>query len=216
MRPSKLAQAVPISALLCMMTIAALIGIPGVANADELSGGALVTALRHGGYVLLMRHTSSPNSRPDKSAADPENVNQERQLDQVGRDTARHMGEAIKTLGIPIGDVLSSPTYRALQVVRLESLGQAQTFPELGEDGGNMGPVHDAAASWLRKKVSERPRSGTNTLIVTHLPNIRGAFGAAANMLADGETLVYQPDEKGFVELVAHIKIEDWPGLAAR
>ncbi len=216
MRPSKLVRAAPISALFCMLTIAALIGLPGIAAADQLSGGALVAALRHGGYVLLMRHTSSPNNRPDKSAADPENVNGERQLDQVGRDTARAMGEAIKTLGIPIGDVLSSPTYRALQVVRLESLGKAQTFAELGEDGGNMGPVGTAAASWLRKKVSEQPRSGTNTLIVTHLPNIRAAFGSAASMVADGETLVYQPDEKGFVELVAHIKIEDWPGLAAR
>ena len=63
--------------------------------------------------MLLMRHTSSPNNRPDKATADPENVNLERQLDQTGRDTARAMGEAFKKLGIPVGDVLSSPTYRA-------------------------------------------------------------------------------------------------------
>jgi phosphohistidine phosphatase SixA len=35
------------------------------------------------------------------------------------------MGEAIKKLGVPIGDVLSSPTYRARETARLASLGRA-------------------------------------------------------------------------------------------
>jgi phosphohistidine phosphatase SixA len=188
----------------------------GGSRAEELSGGTLVMALRQGGYVLLMRHTSSPNATPDKTTADPENVTLERQLDQVGHDTARAMGEAIKKLSIPIGDVLSSPTYRALETVRLASLGQAQTFPELGDGGQSMQAVKDASAAWLRDKVFEAPPGGTDTVIVTHMPNIVAAFGLAANAIVDGETMVFRPDGSGGAELVARVKVEEWPALAAR
>jgi len=98
----------------------------GGARAEQLAGDSLVAALRQGGYVLVMRHATSPEARPDKAIADPENTNLERQLDQTGRDTARAMGEAFKKLGIPVGTLLSSPTYRALETVRLASFGRAQ------------------------------------------------------------------------------------------
>jgi phosphohistidine phosphatase SixA len=188
----------------------------GETRAEQLSGNGLVAALRQGGYVLLMRHTHSPEERPDKAAADPENTNLERQLDQAGRDTARAMGEAIKKLGIPIGDVLSSPTYRALETVRLASLGQAQAFPQLGDGGQSMQRVQEAPADWLRKRVGEAPRAGTDTIMVTHLPNITAAYGRTANAVADGEALVFQPDGKGAAELIGRVKIEEWPALASR
>jgi phosphohistidine phosphatase SixA len=186
----------------------------GVARAETLSGGTLIAALKQGGYVLLMRHTRSPEARPDKAAADPENTNLERQLDETGRETARAMGEAIRKLGIPIGAVLSSPTYRARETVRLASLGQAQTFAEIGDGGQSMQRIAEAPAEWLRKKVGEPPRSGTDTVIVTHMPNIVAAFRQAANGAADGEAFVFRPDGKGGAELIARVKIEEWPALA--
>jgi phosphohistidine phosphatase SixA len=188
----------------------------GGSRAEELSGSALVTALRQGGYVLLMRHARSPEAKPDQAAADPENTNVERQLDEVGRDTARAMCEAIKNLGIPVGDVLSSPTYRARETVRLASLGRAQTVPELGDGGQSMQKIKEAPAEWLRSKVSEGPRAGTDTVMVTHMPNIVAAFGQAANGAADGETFVFRPDGKGSAELVARIKVEQWPALRSQ
>jgi phosphohistidine phosphatase SixA len=173
-----------------------------------------VTALRHGGYVLVMRHTSSPEARPDKTTADPENTNLERQLDEKGRETARAMGEAMRKLGIPIGEVLSSPTYRALETLRLASLGRAQTFPELGDGGQSMQRIREAPAEWLRKRASEPPRAGVDTLMVTHMPNIVAAFGQAATGAADGETFVFRPDGNGGSKLVARVKVEEWPALA--
>jgi phosphohistidine phosphatase SixA len=198
------------------LAVAAVITLfaAGGSRGEELSGSTLVTALRQGGYVLLMR-TSSPNAAPDKTTADPENVTLERQLDQVGCDTARAMGEAIKKLSIPIGDVLSSPTYRAQETVRLASLGRAQTFPELGDGGQSMQAVKNAPAAWLRDKVFEVPPGGTDTVIVTHMPNVVAAFGLAANAIVDGETMAFRPDGRGGAELVARVKLEEWPALAS-
>ena len=203
---------------LSRLTIAALIaGSVGQGlRAEPLSGSALATALRQGGYVLVMRHTSSPEARPDKAMADPENTNLERQLDQVGRETARAMGEAIKKLGISVGDVLSSPTYRARETVRLASFGQARTYPELGDGGQSMQRITETPAAWLRNKVGEPPRAGTDTVMVTHLPNIVAAFGDSAKGAADGEAFVFRPDGKGGTELVARVKVEEWPTLTGR
>ena len=119
-----------------LATAVAMAGLLVSARAEPLTGKPLVSALRQGGYVLLMRHASSPEAKPDKAAADPENTNLERQLDEKGRATARAMGEAFKTIGLPVGEVLSSPTYRARETVRLASFGQAQTFAEIGTTAG--------------------------------------------------------------------------------
>jgi hypothetical protein len=62
-------------------------------DAQTLSGEALVKALRQGGYVLVMRHTSSPRDAPTRASANPDNVKLERQLDETGRATATAIPE---------------------------------------------------------------------------------------------------------------------------
>jgi phosphohistidine phosphatase SixA len=188
----------------------------GEAAAQSLSGAALVQALRQGGYVLVMRHASSPTVLPDRAAAAPGNFNLERQLDENGQKSAQAMGAALKTLSIPLGDVLSSPTYRALETVRFGAFGEAKSFAELGDGGRSMAPVTDIARNaFLRGQAAKAPRAGTDTLVVTHAPNIAAAFGRDGQELSDGEALVFQPDGKGGTEIVARIRIEDWPRLAS-
>lgn len=182
------------------------------APAQTLSGQELVNALRQGGYVLVMRHTSSPREAPARQSANADNVNLERQLDENGRATAIAMGNALRELKIRVGDVLTSPTYRALETVRLAQLSNPRTQAELGDGGQSMQSVADAQAAWLKKKVTELPK-GANTILVTHLPNIAGAFPQWASDLSDGETLVMGSDGKGGATLVARIKIEQWPKM---
>lgn len=188
-----------------------MILLAGAAPAQTLSGEAVVNALRQGGYVIVMRHTSSPNDAPDKNTADADNVKLERQLDQVGRTTATAMGKALRDLKIPFGEVLTSPTYRALETVRYAQLGDPHPYPELGDNGRSMQGGTEAQAAWLRNRVTRFP-SGANTILVTHFPNIRDAFPQASGV-ADGEALVFGPDGKGGATIVARIKIEEWPGM---
>lgn len=182
------------------------------AHAQTLEGQALVNALRHGGYILVMRHASSPRQAPSKAEANADNATDERQLDQEGRDTAIAMGRALRDLKIPVGEVLSSPTYRARETVKYAQLGTPKPYPELGDNGKSMSGGTEAQATWLRKRVTEFP-SGANTFIVTHFPNLMGAFPQWASGVTDGEALVLGPDGKGGATLVARIKIDDWPKL---
>ena len=192
--------------------IPALAFFAATAHAQALQGPALVKALQQGGYVIVMRHTSSPREAPAKAAANPDNVNAERQLDQEGRDTAVAMGKALRDLKIPIGEVLSSPTYRALETVKYAKLGTARTFAELGDNGQSMAGGTQAQAAWLRMRVTQFP-AGSNTILVTHFPNLTGAFPQWAAGVADGEALVLGPDGKGGATLLARVKIDEWTKL---
>lgn len=198
-------SAIPLTALYALL-------LTGQPQAQPLSGEALLKSLRQGGHVIVMRHTSSPRQAPDKQTANADNSNFERQLDAAGRSGATAMGEAFRRLRIPVGVVLSSPTYRALETVRYAKFGNPQTHPELGDGGQSMQAGTEAQATWLRQKAGQFPR-GTNTLIVTHQPNIAGAFAQLAADVADGEALVFGPDGKGGSALVARVKIEDWPRM---
>jgi phosphohistidine phosphatase SixA len=172
---------------------------------------ALVASLKQGGYVIVMRHASSPREAPDARTANSDNTTRERQLDETGRSTAAAMGKAIRDLRIPIGDVLSSPTYRALETVRLAQLPTPQRQEELGDGGQSMQAAAESQAAWLRRRITQLPK-GTNTLLVTHMPNIARAFpdwGA----VADGEAVVVGRDGKGGVGAIGRIKIEQWPRL---
>lgn len=185
------------------------------AHSETLSDTALVNALRQGGYVIVMRHPSSPFTVPDKSQADPANTKLERQLDDTGRKTAKEMGDAFRHLHIPVGDVLSSPSYRARESVRLAAFGEPKIVEELDDGGQSMQANADNERStWLRKKVSDSPRKGKNTLIVTHTPNLSGAFGQTAAGVAAGEALIFHPNGKPEPDFVGRIKIEEWPKLA--
>jgi phosphohistidine phosphatase SixA len=192
------------------------LGLPAMAAAADgpLRGAALVQALQHGGYVIVMRHAYAPGNPPDKAAADPGNTQLERQLDDVGRKAATDIGTALRERHIRIGAVLTSPTFRARQTVQLARLGKAQITPELDEPAqGMQGTTTEAGAQWLRQKTTEPPAAGTNTVLITHYPNVMAAFKDEATGAAAGEMLVFHPDGKGGSTLVARIKPDDWATL---
>lgn len=195
-----------------LVSIAVLFLATAPSHPQARSGAALVQALQHGGCVIVMRHASSPREEPDAKTANPDNLNRERQLDQEGRDTAAAMGKALRRLKIPIGEVFASPTYRAMETVRLAQLPNPHSVPELGDGGRSMQVSTEAQSAWLQKQAIEFP-AGTNTLIVTHSPNMSRAYPQWTNGLADGEALVLASDGKGGAALVARVKIEEWPRL---
>ena len=195
-------------AVTCLMMPALLLG--AAAAASLLEGKPLTAALAGGGYVILMRHASSPATPPTSEQAEPANVGHERQLDEGGRRAARAMGEALRHLRIAVGMVLSSTSYRALETARLAQFPDPHTYDDLAEAGRSP----ERAAS-LRAQVALLPGAGTNTVIITHYPNIADAFPSDAKDLAEGEALIYRPDGHGNSVLVARVKIEDWPKLAA-
>ncbi len=210
MRPRALTRGMPMLALLPALALGM------VAAGSHLTGRQLIAALQQGGYVILMRHASSPGLILDPRQAEPDNSKHERQLDAAGKASARAMGDAFRDLRIPLGDVLSSPTYRALATARLAQFPTPKTFEELGDAWQSMNSdAFGSHGAWLRSQVGQPPQPGTNTVIITHYPNISEAFGSDAKNLAEGEALVYRPTGRGSAALVGRVKIQDWPRLSS-
>ena len=185
-----------------------------VSHSESASGQNLAAALRTGGYVILMRHASSPRNAPEAGTAQPDNPNRERQLDEQGQSSAHAFGEALRHLQIPIGAVLSSPTYRALEAIKFAQLGPTTLISQLGDSGQSMASEKiGTRGAWLRAKTTESPLPGKNTLIVTHFPNIMEAFPQESAGLADGEALILHPDGRGAAAFVARVKIDEWSKL---
>jgi phosphohistidine phosphatase SixA len=191
---------------------AAMLVMTATVAAQSLSNEMLVKALQQGGHVIVMRHASSPRETPNQETANADNVSHERQLDEAGRASAIAMGKALRQLNIPVGEVFASPTYRALETVRLAQFPAPRTVAELGDGGVSMQGATDAQSLWLQKKITELPK-GTNTIVITHFPNMTRAFPKWTSGLADGEALVFGSDGKGGTTLVARVKIEEWPKL---
>lgn len=57
--------------------------------------------------------------------------------------------------------------------------------------------------------VATAPEPGTNTLIVTHKPNILDAFGKDWFEIKEGEASIFKPEGSGFA-LVGRVQIGEW------
>jgi phosphohistidine phosphatase SixA len=189
--------------------LALLLAVTALA-AQTVPRNTLAAELRQGGFVILMRHASSPRELPDAASANPDNTTRERQLDAAGRRDAGAMGAALKRLGIPVSEVLSSPTYRARETAQLIDAGKAREVEQLGNAG--MAAASEAGATWLRGEVA-RKTTGGNRLLITHGPNISAAFPQHAGGMTEGEALIFDPRGANGPVMIQRIRIEEWAGL---
>lgn len=191
--------------------LAAIFAVAPAAGMDD----ALLAALQGGGNVLVMRHASSPRELPSAETADPGNEALERQLDDEGKASASAMGEAMRRLRIDVAEVVTSPTFRAMETARVAGLGEPATNAALGSGGASMQAASTDAANWLRQQVANAPPDGSNLLLITHTPNLQAAFGDDAAGIAEGEMMVFRPDGVGGFSLLGRIGIAEWAAETA-
>jgi broad specificity phosphatase PhoE len=171
---------------------------------------SLVDRLRHGGFVIYLRHASTDFSQADSDLVNLQNCATQRNLTDVGRDQARAMGEAIGALGVPIGEVLSSEFCRTLETAHL-AFGRAAPSRELTSISGLSVAERDRRLEGLRVMLATPPSDATNTVLVAHQFNLRDAMGVTLD--AEGEAAVYQPDGVGGAALTALVMPYEWKGF---
>ena len=95
--------------------------VAGAAWAD--TDPALITKLRHGGFVLYLRHASTDFGQNDDGMRNFDDCANQRNLTDKGRDEARALGAEVKRLAIPIGPVYASPFCRTRETANSPSAG---------------------------------------------------------------------------------------------
>ena len=175
-----------------------------------LTGQPLVTALRGGGYVLYLRHTSTDFGENDERMTDYADCKSQRNLTDAGRAEARNIGAALRELQVPIGEVLASPFCRTMETGRLV-FGRATASSAVR--GGPARPDNPDRYADLRKLLSTPVAGRTNTAIASHGNPFRGVTDAP--YLAEGEMAVIEPLGNGKFRIVARIPKDGWAALIA-
>jgi phosphohistidine phosphatase SixA len=171
----------------------------------------MLQMLRGGGYVIVFRHGAT---HPDQADTDPlnlDNVAKQRQLNDKGRADAKAVGEVFKATGVPIGRSYSSRFNRAVETARLIGGKEPQATPDVSEGGQVVSPnENNRRTQAFRTIVGTAPEPGTNTLVVTHKPNILDAFGKDWFEIKEGEASIFKPAGGGKYAPIARVQIDQW------
>ena len=172
-------------ALLC-----ALFGLlPITANSQPAaSQPEWINALRQGGHVIVFRHGATYSDQADTDPLNIKNVAAQRQLNDDGRALAKSIGESMRKLRIPVGQVQTSMFQRAIDTGALLGFGEVTASPDITEGGLVVTPTeNNRRTQAFRKLVGEQPPAGSNIVIVSHKPNIMDAFGKDWFDVREGE-----------------------------
>ncbi|MBW2694030.1 MAG: histidine phosphatase family protein [Deltaproteobacteria bacterium] len=184
----------------------------GQALQPQLEGPELIEALRKGGLVILMRHMSTDSYVPGEGAHDDQDCASQRNLDEQGRQAAKDVGVAFKSLNIPVGTVLTSPYCRCVDTGKL-AFGKGTPSQDLAVFDELPAPEKEAMGKLIRKLLNTAPADGRNTVMITHTGTLLYSFGLQTR--PEGIAHVFRPAEFGNAIYLGRVDPEEWSALAS-
>ena len=202
-----------ITALVVSFGLSAMLGtaVPRSAAADNME---IARALRAGGLVLVVRHGAT---FPDQADTDPlnfENIAAQRNLNDKGKALAKAFGNALRQVGIPVGKVYTSKYNRAYETAVVAGFKDIEKTADLTEGGLVVSPNENSRrVEAFQQMLGTAPKPGTNTILITHKPNIVDALGKDWFDVKEGEASIFRP-ENGSYKLFARVQMDEWPRIA--
>jgi phosphohistidine phosphatase SixA len=176
---------------------------------DNIPDQQLVQRLRKGGLVILFRHGFTDHSQSDSRSRDHADCSIQRNLDAKGCRESQETGMAFKKLGIPVGDVFTSPKCRTRDT-GLEAFGRAENLSFLFIN-------HTEAKDQRRAFLGTIPKDGKNVIAISHGSRIkamvwfeRGSSGPWSGQIQEGDAIVLDPLGDSKFRFLAKVEPEDW------
>jgi phosphohistidine phosphatase SixA len=191
----------------------AVLGIaePGFAFAENKD---IAQVLRTGGFVIVVRHGATFADQADTDPLNFGNIAAQRNLNDKGKALAKAFGDAIRQVGIPVGKVYTSKYNRAYETAVIAGFKDIEKTADLTEGGLVVSPNENARrAEAFRKMLSTAPKPGTNSILITHKPNIIDGLGKDWFDVKEGEASIFRPENDGY-KLVARVQMEEWSNIA--
>jgi phosphohistidine phosphatase SixA len=199
--------------------VASFIGLLTVLFVAVPTAGAddkdIARTLRAGDLVIVVRHGAT---FPDQADTDPlnfDNIGAQRNLNDNGKALAKAFGDALRQLEAPIGKVYTSKYNRAYETAVIAGFKDIEKTTDLTEGGLIVSPNENSRrAQAFRKMLATAPTAHTNTILITHQPNIVAALGKDWFDVREGEASIFRPAD-GSYKLVARVQMDEWPRIAA-
>ena len=174
----------------------------------------LVQRLRAGGYVIVVRHGATATNQADTDPFNFNDVTKQRNLNDKGKELAKAFGDAVRRVGLPVGEVYTSKFNRAYETAVLAGFENIERTVDLTEGGLVVTPdENNRRAEAFRKMLARAPNQGKNSFLITHKPNIVDALGKDWFDVKEGEASIFRPEGSKY-QLIARVQMEDWPTLA--
>ncbi len=171
---------------------AILLGIVAAADSAGAGEAEVWTALRAGGHVALMRHTDAPGGVGDPPGFRIDDCTTQRNLSAKGRADAARIGGRLKSEGIAVERIVSSPWCRCMDTATLLQLGPVAAEPTFG----NVVVLSDQRQSLTAgaRAVIDQWAGSVILLVVIHGANIAALTGISP---ASGEIVVVRKGSGG-------------------
>jgi len=169
---------------------------------DEAQGVAL---LRAGGLNLYLRHAITDRTQSDTGRRGDRAG--QRNLSEAGRLQARRLGDAMRSLGIPLAEVLTSEVFRARDTAEL-AFGSARVQRDLIADDYTPGSASEDARSVSRALAQKV--DGGNRVMVGHIVPLGMILGRglAQEEFPEGAMGVFRPRSTGW-EFLGFLRAEE-------
>jgi broad specificity phosphatase PhoE len=203
--------------IVAVATFCALLAAPGFAMPDRAAADNinLLQSLHAGGLVIVVRHGAT---FPDQADTDPlnfDNIAAQRNLNDKGKALAKAFGDALRQVGAPVGKVYTSKYNRAYETAVIAGFQDIEKTTDLTEGGLVVSPNENSRrAEAFRKMLGTAPKARTNTILITHQPNILAALGKDWFDVKEGEASIFRPAD-GRYTLVARVQMDEWLRIAA-
>src|SRR6266581_510323 len=149
----------------------------------------------------------------DAEPVDFDNISAQRNLNDKGKAAATAFGAALRQIGAPVGKVYTSQFNRAYETATLAGFKDIGRTSDLTYTGPSKSPeVNSSRTEAFRKLLGTAPSPGTNTVLVTHAPNIIAALGTDWSEVKEGEASIFRP-ANGNYTLLARVQMDDWPRI---
>jgi phosphohistidine phosphatase SixA len=208
---------VKIRHFLVLATAIGIIAQPAPTIAQQ-PARATFDELKQGGFVIVIRHGRTNESQAfprDESPTDLANCSGQTMLTDMGKDQARSIGAAFRNAAIPVGKVLASGLCRAVETAQL-AFGRVEPSDALLIEsfvpvaGAPVPPPWPQRVELMKALIATPPAAGTNTVLITHFPNIKAALGIQINF---GDAAIIKPDGRGGVAVLGKILSREWSSL---
>lgn len=158
-------------------------------------------ALKEGGKVVLIRHAEIDRSVGDSFLLD-ESCFSEKNLNELGQNQAKAIGEAFRHNAIAVNQVFASPHCRTKDTAKL-AFGDFKINPLLRLSKALTPEKASANQDKVRQLISSYQAEG-NLILVTHRPNI----GGLANIRVEtAEMVIIEPLGDGLYDIVERLKL---------
>ena len=160
----------------------------------------LIEQMKSGNAVLMIRHALAPGFG-DPEGFKLEDCSTQRNLDDVGRDQARSIGDWLRSRGIENARVYSSQWCRCLETARLMQLGPVTPLPALNSFFQRPQDREPNLAA-TKTFIQQNSKPGELIVMVTHQVTISGITG---RWVDSGHGRLLRPGSNGEIELLGDL-----------